>query len=104
LLGEEPGDEPRSYRRLQPDQRDGQGSRGPCAGGDARIFRGQAGFKAYGLAETQEGTVVSVSLWESREQAEQANDLAASWVKENLTDRVQLESAQVGDFLFFENA
>jgi len=45
-----------------------------------------------------------VSLWESREQAEQANDLAASWVKENLTDRVQLESAQVGDFLFFENA
>jgi heme-degrading monooxygenase HmoA len=68
------------------------------------IFRGQAGFKAYGLAETQEGTVVSVSLWESREQAEQANDLAASWVKENLTDRVQLESAQVGDFLFFENA
>jgi heme-degrading monooxygenase HmoA len=68
------------------------------------VFRTQPGFKAYGLAETQEGKVVSVSLWESGDQAQQANELAASWVKENLADRVQLESAQVGDFLFYETA
>jgi hypothetical protein len=55
-------------------------------------------------AETQEGKVVSVSLWESAEQAQQANELAASWVKENLADRVRLESGQVGDFLFYETA
>ena len=68
------------------------------------VFRGQSGFQAYGLAETREGKLVSVSLWESAEQAQQANELAASWVKENIADRVQLESAQVGDFLFFERA
>jgi heme-degrading monooxygenase HmoA len=63
------------------------------------IFRGQSGFQAYGLALTQEGKVVSVTLWESGEQAQHANGLAASWVKDNLADRVQLESAQIGDFL-----
>jgi hypothetical protein len=68
------------------------------------VFQGQSGFQAYGLAETQDGKVLSVSLWESADQAQQANELAASWVKENLVDRVRLESAQVGDFLFFERA
>jgi heme-degrading monooxygenase HmoA len=63
------------------------------------VFRGQSGFQAYGLALTQEGKVVSVTLWESGEQAQRANELAASWVKDNLADRVQLESAQIGDFL-----
>lgn len=68
------------------------------------VFRDQPGFKAYGLAETQEGKLLSVSLWESAEQAQQANDLAASWVSENLADRIRLEGTQVGDFLFFESA
>jgi heme-degrading monooxygenase HmoA len=68
------------------------------------LFRAQPGFRAYGLAETQEGKVVSMSLWDSREQAERANELAASWVKENIADRVRLEGAQVGDFMFYESA
>jgi hypothetical protein len=45
-----------------------------------------------------------MSLWDSGEQAERANELAASWVKENIADRVRLESAQVGDFMFYESA
>jgi heme-degrading monooxygenase HmoA len=68
------------------------------------VFRGQPGFQAYGLAETREGKLVSVSLWDSGEQAEQANELAASWVRENIADRIRLESTQVGDFLFYESA
>ena len=68
------------------------------------LFRAQPGFQAYGLAETQEGKVVSMSLWDSPEQAERANELAASWVDENIADRVRLESAQVGDFMFYESA
>ncbi len=68
------------------------------------VFRAQPGFQAYGLAETQEGKLVSVSLWNSGEQAAQANELAASWVRENIGDRVRLESSQVGDFLFYETA
>jgi Antibiotic biosynthesis monooxygenase len=68
------------------------------------VFRAQSGFQAYGLAETKEGKVVSVSLWDSAEQADRANELAASWVSENIADRARLESTQVGDFLFYETA
>src|SRR3954468_11524567 len=68
------------------------------------VFRAQPGFQAYGLAETEEGKVVSISLWDSSEEAERANDLATSWVKENIADRVMLENAQVGDFMFYETA
>jgi heme-degrading monooxygenase HmoA len=68
------------------------------------VFRAQPGFQAYGLAETRDGKVVSVSLWDSDQQAEQANELAASWVRENIADRVRLESTQVADFMFYESA
>jgi hypothetical protein len=68
------------------------------------VFRGQPGFMAYGLAETEEGKLISVSLWDSGKQAHEANELAASWVSENLADRIRLESTQVGDFMFFERA
>ena len=54
--------------------------------------------------ETEDGKVVSVSLWDSAGQAEEANDLAASWVRENLAGKVRLEGSHVGDFLFNENA
>jgi heme-degrading monooxygenase HmoA len=68
------------------------------------VFRGQPGFQAYGLAEAQDGKVVSVSLWDSGDQAQKANELAASWVRDNLAERITLESAQVGDFFFYETA
>jgi hypothetical protein len=68
------------------------------------VFRGQPGFQAYGLAEAEDGKLLSISLWDSGEEAERANELATSWVKENIADRVRLENAQVGDFLFYETA
>jgi heme-degrading monooxygenase HmoA len=68
------------------------------------VFRDQPGFRAYGLAEAENGKVISVSLWDSGDQAQKANELAASWVRENLADRIRLESAQVGDFLFYETS
>ena len=68
------------------------------------VFRGQFGFQAYGLAETQDGKVISVSIWDSGDQAQKANEVAASWVRENLAHRIRLESTQVGDFFFYETA
>ena len=68
------------------------------------VFRDQPGFQAYGLAEAQDGRVISVSMWDSGDQAQKANDVAASWVRENVADRIRLESAQVGDFFFYETA
>ena len=68
------------------------------------VFRAHPGFQSYGLMESTEGKIVSVSLWDSEEEAEQANKMAASWVSENIADRVRLESTQVGDFMFYESA
>src|SRR3954454_2422661 len=68
------------------------------------VFRGQPGFQAYGLAETGEGRMGSVSLWDSGEDGGLANELAAAWVRDNIADRVRLESTQIGDFLFYEAA
>jgi hypothetical protein len=71
-------------------------------GGMLRTFKAQPGFLRYGLADTGEGTCVSISVWETRAQAEAAAPVAASWVREHLADRIELRSNQVGDLAFFE--
>ncbi len=43
------------------------------------------------------GRFVSVSTWESREQAELATEKAAQWVSENLADSVSLEENLIGE-------
>src|SRR5712692_1349317 len=65
-------------------------------------FKAQPGFIRYGLADTGGGTCVSISLWETHAQAEAASPVAATWVREHLSDRVELRSNQVGDLAFFE--
>jgi Antibiotic biosynthesis monooxygenase len=71
-------------------------------GGMLPIFQAQPGFVRYGLALLDDGSVASVSVWETHAEAEAANVAAASWVAENLADRVELLSSHVGDFLFDE--
>jgi uncharacterized protein YcbX len=65
-------------------------------------FRTKPGFIRYGLADTGDGTCVSISLWETHEQAEAAAPVAAAWVREHLAGRVELRSNQAGDLAFFE--
>jgi heme-degrading monooxygenase HmoA len=62
----------------------------------------QPGFIRYGLADTGEGTCVSISLWETHAQADAAAPVAATWDREHLADRVELRSNQVGDLAFYE--
>jgi heme-degrading monooxygenase HmoA len=71
-------------------------------GGMLDIFRKQPGFIRYGLADTGEGTCVSLSVWETHAEAEAATPLAATWVREHLADRVELSSTETGDFAFDE--
>ncbi len=66
------------------------------------LFKTQPGFIRYGLADTGEGTCVSISLWETHDQAEAATPVAATWVREHLADRVELRSSEVGDLAFYE--
>jgi hypothetical protein len=65
-------------------------------------FREQPGFVRYGLADAGNKTAVSLSLWESREEADAAVPVAATWVREHLGDRIELRSNQIGTVAFFE--
>jgi hypothetical protein len=60
------------------------------------IFQTQAGFKAYSIIEAGD-ELISFSAWESSEAADAANKVVASWVAENLADRVTLKDARIGD-------
>ena len=65
-------------------------------------FRELPGFVRYGVADVGDKTLMSVSLWETHEQAEASSPVAATWVKENMQDRVQLRENFVGDFAFYQ--
>lgn len=70
--------------------------------GMLRTFRDQPGFIRYGVADLGEKTCMSISLWKTHDEAEKAVPVAATWVRENLGDRIELRSNQVGDLAFFE--
>jgi hypothetical protein len=70
--------------------------------GMLNTFKAQPGFIRYGLADTGDGTCLSISMWETHAEAEAAAPVAATWVREHLADRVELRSNEVGDLAFFE--
>jgi heme-degrading monooxygenase HmoA len=70
--------------------------------GMLRTFKEQPGFIRYGVADTGDKSCMSISLWETHEQAEASVPVAATWVKQNLGDRVEIRSTYVGDLAFFE--
>ena len=67
-------------------------------------FEQQEGFIRYGLADVGNSTCLSISLWETREQASKATPIAAEWILANLKDRVELKTNLVGDLAFFKGA
>jgi hypothetical protein len=70
--------------------------------GMLRRFQEQPGFVKYGLADLGEKTCLSISVWETRKEAESSVPVAASWVRENIADRIELRSNEIGDLAFFE--
>ena len=70
--------------------------------GMLKTFKAQPGFLRYGIADTGDGTCLSISLWETHAQADAAAPVAATWVREHIADRVELRSNQTGDLAFFE--
>jgi hypothetical protein len=73
-------------------------------GGMLDVFRRQAGFVGYGIGTTQDEFLISISLWDSAEQADAATETAADWVAEHIAERVELQDDFVGDLAFFETA
>ena len=66
-------------------------------------FRSQPGFVAYGVVKSGENEGVSLNVWETREQAEKAVQVAATWIKDNLADMTESVQNHVGNLAFFSS-
>lgn len=67
-------------------------------------FAREPGFVDYGLVDIGHNKVVAISIWETREEAQKSVDLAASWVKEHIADRVRLMTTSMGSLALFRGA
>jgi heme-degrading monooxygenase HmoA len=72
-----------------------------CEKGVLPIFASQPGFVNFGLADIGDDKVVSISIWETRAAAQNSALVAASWVKENISDRVRLVTGYIGNLALF---
>ena len=70
--------------------------------GMLRTFQDQTGFIRYGIADLGDRKLVSLSLWETRKDADASVPVAERWVREHLGNKVELKSTQIGDMAFFE--
>ena len=64
-------------------------------------FQEQPGFVRYGLADLGNRMCMSISVWESREQAQAAASVAAAWVGQHLAHNIELRMNSIGDLAFF---
>ncbi|MDQ5840108.1 MAG: hypothetical protein M3537_02920 [Chloroflexota bacterium] len=64
-------------------------------------FAKEPGFVNFGLVDAGNHRVVSISIWETREAAQKSVGMAATWVKENIADRVRLVTTTIGDLALF---
>jgi hypothetical protein len=64
------------------------------------VFQEQPGFVSYGVADSGDGTVLSISHWETHDEAEKAASEAREWVAANLADKIELVENTTGDYLF----
>ena len=68
------------------------------------MFASEPGFVNYGLVDAGNHKVVAIAVWESREMAQQSAGTAATWVKENVSDRVRLLTTTIGELALFHGA
>lgn len=66
------------------------------------LYEKQPGFVRYDVGSLDDGGIVSFSIWETGDEAQKAVDLAKSWVKDNLADRVKLRDEHTGDIAWDE--
>ncbi len=66
--------------------------------------RAKPGFRRYVAARTGPDSVISLSTWDTKEQAEAAAQSLSSWVKENMADSLESVENHVGDVVVFAEA
>ena len=70
--------------------------------GMLKTFQAKPGFIRYGVADIGDNNLLSLSLWKTHSDAEASVPAAASWVRDNIADKVELKSSYVGDLAFIE--
>ena len=63
------------------------------------ILKSQPGFKAYSVA-IGDGEVLSLSVWDTRADAEAGSEVVASWVAENMTGELDLINIRYSEIMF----
>ena len=61
------------------------------------MFQASPGFESFAVSEVDKTAFVSVSTWQTREQADTATAKAAEWVKANSREQFSLRQNYVGD-------
>jgi heme-degrading monooxygenase HmoA len=72
-----------------------------CEKGVLPIFAEKPGFVNFGLTDIGDHKVVSISIWETREQAHKSATMATTWVKANVAERVRPLTTQIGELALF---
>ncbi len=67
-------------------------------------FAKQPGFVDYGLVDIGSDKVMSLTIWETRDEAHESANIAAAWVKDNVADRLRLVNSYVGELALFHGA
>ncbi len=62
------------------------------------ILKAQPGFKAYSVA-IGDGQVSSLSVWDTRAEAETGSEVVASWVAENMAGEIDLIEVRYGEIM-----
>jgi heme-degrading monooxygenase HmoA len=63
------------------------------------ILKSQPGFKSYAVA-IGDGEVLSLSIWETRADAEAGSEVVASWVAENMAGEIDLINVRYAEVMF----
>lgn len=63
------------------------------------IFEAQPGFKAYSVA-AGDGEILSLSVWDTRADAEAGNEAAGAWVADNMAGEIELSQVRFAEILF----
>jgi heme-degrading monooxygenase HmoA len=61
------------------------------------LYKSSPGFLNLGVAKIDKAAFVSMSTWETREQAHKASVMAADWVKANSREHYSLRENFIGD-------
>ena len=68
------------------------------------LLKQQPGFVRYYTFEGDDGTLISIGVYESKEEADRSNQIAAEWVKQNSTEFIRKPPTVTrGEVLIYKN-